>query len=468
MSELTPTEHAVLQEAAKHDLYLFSRYMFKERRGFNWLKNWHHELICNALERVESGECKRLIINIPPRYSKTELAVVNFAAWCLGKYPDAEFIHASYSATLAAKNGTAVRDLMLHEAYKSVFDVRLDSEAKAHITTDKGGAFYTVGTGGTLTGFGAGKPRKEFGGAIIIDDPHKADEATSETMRTNVIEWFQNTLESRTNSPDTPIIVIMQRLHESDLAGWLLSGGNGEEWELLKIPVLDEHDNPLWPAKHDYKALMRIKTSNSYVWNGQYMQTPKALGGNIIKGAWFRRYSIMPRMKMTIITVDTALKTKKANDYSVFLVAGLGDDGGLYVIDLIRGKWEAPQLESMANDVWNKHKSRRLNAMYVEDKASGTGLIQKIKQEHRLPIKPVQVDVDKYTRVMNVQGYIESGFIYLPSDAAWVSEFIDECEKFTSNDTHDHDDQVDALVMAIQELLASNNKFNLDKFGAVL
>ena len=465
MSHLTDAEHQAVREAAKHDLYLFARYMFRERRGFNWLQNWHHQVICDALERVERGECKRLIINIPPRYSKTELAVINWAAWCLGNHPDAEFIHASYSATLAAKNGTAVRDLMLHEAYQSVFDTQLDSEAKAHITTTQGGAFYTVGTGGTLTGFGAGKPRKEFGGAIIIDDPHKADEATSETMRTNVLDWFQNTLESRTNSPDTPIIIIMQRLHESDLAGWLLGGGNGEEWELLKIPVLDEQDAPLWPEKHSYERLMQIKRSNSYVWNGQYMQTPKAQGGNIIKGAWFKRYSVLPKLKRVIITVDTALKIKKANDYSVFLVAGLAVDGGLYILDVIRGKWEAPQLESTATDVWSKHRVRKAQAMYVEDKASGTGLIQKIRQDKKIPIKPVQVDADKYTRVMNVQGYIESGYIYLPQDAAWVSEFIDECEKFTSNDTHDHDDQVDAMVMAIQELFMGKN--TLEQFKAM-
>ena len=210
---------------------------------------------------------------------------------------------------------------------------------------------------------------------------------------------------------------------------------------------------------------MQIKRSNSYVWNGQYMQTPKAQGGNIIKGAWFKRYSVLPKLKRVIITVDTALKIKKANDYSVFLVAGLAVDGGLYILDVIRGKWEAPQLESTATDVWSKHRVRKAQAMYVEDKASGTGLIQKIRQDKKIPIKPVQVDADKYTRVMNVQGYIESGYIYLPQDAAWVSEFIDECEKFTSNDTHDHDDQVDAMVMAIQELFMGKN--TLEQFKAM-
>lgn len=467
MTALTQLEQAALEMAAPHDFYLYNRYMFMQRRGYTWRKNWHHEVICRKLEDVVTGKCKRLIINMPPRYSKTEIAVIGFASWCLGKFPDAEFIHASYSATLAAKNSGEVRSMMQHEAYARIFpDTSLSSDAKAHLVTSSSGVFYTAGTGGTLTGFGAGKARPEFGGAIIIDDPHKADEATSDTMRQNVIDWFQNTLESRTNSPDTPIIIIMQRLHESDLAGWLLGGGNGEDWELLKIPVLDENDTPLWAEKHDYERLMKIKSSNSYVWNGQYMQNPKALGGNIIKGSWFKRFDVLPRLKRVIITLDTALKAKKANDYSVFFVCGLGIDGGMYVLDVIRGKWEAPQLEQMAKDVWAKCRVHKPSGMYIEDKASGIGLIQKIKQEARIPVKPVGADIDKYTRVVNVLGYLESGYVYLPNDAAWVADFVEECEKFTANDAHDHDDQVDTLVMGINELF-TNKMSNADRMRAM-
>ena len=226
---------------AREELYEFSRWMFLERKGFRWQRARHHQIICDALMRVFRGECKRLIINIPPRYSKTELAVVNFIAWCFGKVPDCEFIHTSYSTPLSVNNSAQVRDMVQHEAYREIFpETQLATDAGHHWKTTKGGVMYATGSGGTITGFGAGKIRDTFSGAIIIDDPHKADEANSDTIRGGVIEWFKNTLESRVNSPDTPIIVIMQRLHESDLAGWLLgdrkpvgppvAGGNGEIW----------------------------------------------------------------------------------------------------------------------------------------------------------------------------------------------------------------------------------------------
>lgn len=238
-ADLSPHEKEAGRILAKEDLYYFSRYMFLARRNFPWLQSDHHQIICNALMRVYRGECKRLIINVPPRYSKTELAVVNFMAWCLGRHPDAEFIHTSYSATLAVQNASNVRELVRHEEYQQIFQevtIRSDSNAKGDWRTDKGGVVYAAGSGGTITGFGAGKVRPRFGGAIIIDDPHKPDEANSDVIRKGVLEWFQNTLESRKNSPETPIILIMQRLHEDDLSGWLLKGGNGEEWEHVCLP----------------------------------------------------------------------------------------------------------------------------------------------------------------------------------------------------------------------------------------
>ncbi len=220
-SDATMRERFVAAEMARQDMYFFSRWMFQQRRGFQWRRAPHHRLICDALMRVFRGECTRLIINIPPRYSKTELAVVMFIAWCLGKVPDAEFIHTSYSATLAANNSANVRDLVTHEAYREVFPgVALQDESRAHWSTTAGGVMYATGAQGTITGFGAGKMREGFGGAIVIDDPHKADEARSDVVRQGVIDWFVNTLESRKNDPErTPIILIMQRLHEQDLSG---------------------------------------------------------------------------------------------------------------------------------------------------------------------------------------------------------------------------------------------------------
>ena len=446
------------------DLHTFTRTMFKARKGVDFVTNWHHEALCNALERVVIGKTKRLIINIPPRYSKTELAVVNFMAWCMGNFPDSEFIHASYSARLAANNSYQTRALLASETYAEIFpSVKLmgDSKAKDEWRTNHGGIVYATGSEGTITGYGAGKLRLTFGGAIIIDDPHKASEASSDIMRQNVIDWFQTTMESRCNSPDTPIIVIMQRLHENDLAGWLLAGGNGEHWDHVCIPVRNSEGEPLWPFKHDAETLDRMEASNRYVFAGQYMQRPSPIGGGLIRGAWFGRYKIPPVIKYRKIIADTAMKTAERNDYSVFECWGYGEDGKIYLLDLLRGKWEAPELKRRALDFWNKHKPSQpatgaLRQMLVEDKASGTGLIQDLRTNAQIPIKGIERTKDKLTRVMDVVSFIESGYVMILEEAPWVSDFIAECESFTADDSHAHDDQIDPMCDAINDMLASN------------
>lgn len=458
------------RDLAKDDLYFFSRYMFKLRRGYSWIRADHHAIICDALMKVFRGECKRLIINVPPRYSKTELAVVNFAAWAMGKVPDAEFIHTSYSGTLASNNSFQARELVQYDEYRHIFPgvmIRGDSNAKNEWRTSDGGVFYATGAMGTITGYGAGKHRSGFGGAIIIDDPHKADEAKSDVKRKNVIDWFSTTLESRKNSKDTPIILIMQRLHQDDLAGWLLNGGNGETWEHIMLPALRDDGSALWPEKHDAETLKRMETSNRFVFTGQYQQRPTAQGGNIMRGEWFHLYDIPPRMKYRFIYADTAQKTAEHNDYSVFEEWGLGEDGKIYLLDMIRGKWEIPELERRAPSFWNKAKAKDsviagpLRQMKIEDNASGTGLIQRMKIDHRIPVAGILRKKDKYTRLTDVIGYIESGYVCLPKNAFFLSDFIGECEAFTADDSHPHDDQIDPMIDAINDMLAGNNAAQL-------
>lgn len=475
MRQFQPKEVRAAAELAKADFYFFARWMFMQRRGYQWLRAPHHKLICDALMRVFTGQCKRLIINIPPRYSKTEL-VLNWIAWCLGKVPDSEFILTSYAGGLAVNNAWVARELIQHEAYRDIFPgtfLRSDSTAKGEWRTTQNGIVYASGAGGTITGYGAGKHRDGFGGAIVIDDPHKPDEATSEVMRKNVIDWFQNTLESRKNDPaNTPIILIMQRVHEQDLAGWLLDGGNGETWEHIALDAICESENDpigrqigdaLWPEKHTVEMLEKMRSANSYVFSAQYQQRPSPLGGGILKGAWFKRYSIAPRMKYRKIFADTAQKTKEHNDYSVFQCWGKGEDGFAYLIDQIRGKWEAPELKRRAVEFWSKHAAMdtwqwgSLRQMGVEDKASGTGLIQELATTSAIPIHPIERDKDKLTRVMDIAGYVESGRVFVPENAPFTNDFIAECEAFTPNDTHAHDDQIDPLCDAVMDMVASGN-----------
>lgn len=438
-------------------LYEFSRYMFKARRGLDMLENWHQKAICEALERVLLGYTNRLIINVPPRSGKTELAVKNFIAWSLGTFRDSEYIHASYSKRLATANAYDVRALMQHEAYAAIFpDVRLqdDSKARDEFRTTDGGIVYASGAEGSITGYGASKMRTKFGGAIVIDDPHKAGEATSSIMRQSVIDWYQNTIQSRLNKPDAPIIVIMQRLHEEDLSGWLLNGGSGETWTHLNIPAKDGEGKSFWPAQFPAAMLDRLEASSPYVFAGQYMQNPAPLGGGIFKDEWWRFLDVPPLVKWRAIYADTAQKTKEQNDYSVMQCWGMTIDGQIVLLDMVRGKWEAPELETMARAFWQKHHQVQnagpLRAFKVEDKVSGTGLIQKLKREG-IPIVPIQRNIDKITRAMDAAPYVQSGNVIILRNLAHLVDFLSEASVFPNGA---HDDMIDAAMSAISDMSA--------------
>jgi predicted phage terminase large subunit-like protein len=448
--QLSPSEIADLRT----DILSFVRHMFKARRGVEMKEAPFHADMCAALERVVIGQSNRLIINIPPRAGKTEIAVKSFMAWCMGNWPDSEFIHASYSKELATSNTWETRAIMQHEAFAEIFgapDLRTDSNAKDHFRTEQGGVVYSTGADGTITGFGAGKMRDTFGGAIIIDDPHKAGEANSKTMRERVISWFQITMESRKNTVETPIIVIMQRLHENDLSGWLLAGGNGETWDHVCIPAIDERGISFWPDQFPVSDLERKRLANSYVFAGQYMQRPSPIGGGILKDEWWQYYSAAPQLSHRLIFADTAQKTGTQNDYSVFQCWGYTGTGQAILLDQIRGKWEAPELLVQARAFWAKHKDviGPLRAMKIEDKSSGTGLIQTLKREG-IPVIPIGRDRDKVTRAYDAAPSIEAGNVLLPRQAAWLSDFLAEASVFPNGA---HDDQLDPLFDAVAELI---------------
>jgi predicted phage terminase large subunit-like protein len=461
------------------DLLYFTRYFFKKQTGKQFLLSNHHRLLADTLHRVVRGEITRLIINIPPRYGKTELAVKAFVAWCLANNAAAKFIHLSYSDDIVLDNSAAIRDLIKSDEYQKYFPITLknDSDSKKKWYTDCQGGLYATSAGGAITGFGAGIIGRDrlgtgsdadgFGGAIIIDDPLKPDDAFSDTKRGVINRRFNNTIASRLNSDETPIIVIMQRLHVEDMTGFLTTGGSGEEWHHVCVPAISEDDKALWPDKHSIEVLRRMEKASPYTFAGQYMQRPSPLGGGMIKGVHFTRYQQAPIITHRVIYADTAQKTKERNDYSVFECWGRGQDSKIYLLDMIRGKWEAPELERRAIAFWNKHKVEdvfkwgQLRKLKVEDKASGTGLIQSIKNKGQIPVEGIQRNTDKLTRVMDVLGYIESGYVCVPEDAPFTSDFISECEAFTADDSHLHDDQVDPMIDAINDMLVENNAVSI-------
>lgn len=497
-------ESATAKRMAEKSHLFFSRMFFYHRQNIKFKINWHHEYISDTLQEVIDGTTKNLIINVSPGSSKTELVVINFMARGLALNPRARFLHLSYSDDLALLNSQTTRDMVRSDEFQELWPMAIADDSKAKkrwnvMLEDKpAGGVYATSLAGQITGFRAGHMAPGFQGAILIDDPLKPEDAFSEAKLNAANRKLLTTVKSRKANPDTPIIVIMQRIAENDPTGFIKAGNLGIDFKHIVIPaVLDEkyvatlpekyqklierdaqERFSYWPYKEPIAELLKMESGEGadqtgakisrHVFNSQYQQTPKAIGGNLIRGDWFDRHTVIPKIAYRKIYVDTAQKIKKRNDYSVFECWGpAADTGKIYLLDMIRGRWEAPELERKAIEFWNKHKAMdvekfgQLRKMMVEDKSSGTGLIQKIKLLNHIPIGEVErerANEDKLTRLMDVQAYIEQHMLSVPSDAYFTSDFISECEAFTADDTHDHDDQIDAMIDAINDLLSNKNK----------
>lgn len=501
---MTEIEKAVIGYKCEKDHLFFTRVFFKYRQNIKFLVNWHHRLIADVVEDIIQGRRKNVVINVSPGSSKTEIVVINFIARGLALNPWARFLHLSYSDDLALQNSQSARDLVTGEEYQALWhrEIADDSKSKKrwNVIHDgkRAGGVYATSLGGQITGFRAGHMAPGFQGAILIDDPLKPEDSFSETKLKQANRKLVSTVKSRKANPDTPIVVIMQRIAQKDPTDFIMAGGLGGEWTHVVIPAIidDAHVAKLdekyrahvdsserdgagrfsyWPYKERINELCKMESGEGqdqdgerlsrHVYAGQYGQNPVAIGGNIIKGIWFKRYThqTLPKIKGRKIFADTAQKTKERNDYSVFEEWGLGEDNNIYLLDLFRKKMEAPELEQKFIEFWNKAKGRdvakygQLIESMVEDKASGTGLIQKIKMMNQIPIKGIERNIDKLTRLMDVVGYIEMS-VAIPADASFTFDFVAECEAFTSDDSHAFDDQIDPMIDAINNLITSQNR----------
>ena len=446
---------------ARADLFEFARWMFFKRKGFKWKEAKHHRIVCDALMRVYRGECKRLIINIPPRYSKTEL-VNNFVAWTLGPAPDSEFILTSYAAQLASNNSWQIREMVQHDEYREIFpdvELRPDSAAKHEWRTTRGGIVYATGAGGTITGYGAGKHREGFGGAIIIDDPHKADEARSDVIRQSVVEWFQNTLESRKNDPEnTPIILIMQRLHEADLAGWLIDGKNGEKWDLVCLPAIGEDGTALWPEKHSIERLRTMQQAAPYTFSGQYMQKPAPPEGNIFKPGKIQIVDAIPAETRFVRGWDFAASIEqpgKDPDWTVGGKLGVTPSGRWIIADIERFRGGPEDVEeSLKNTADRDGGEVRVRIPQDPGQAGKSQAANFTKKLAGYAVTSKPVSGDKITRAEPFAAQVNVGNVMMLR-APWNDALVSELRVFPNGL---HDDQVDALSDAFDEL-------NINNFG---
>ncbi len=467
----------------------FTRWHFFEREGMAFIEGPHHQLIGETLDKVLSGKITRLLITLPPGYTKTELAVVNFIAKGFQVNPASRFIHATFSDDLARENSDKIRDLVNLPDYQEgqQVSIRADSNAKDRWKTVEGGGMLAKAAGGPITGFRAGRMEKDrFTGALVVDDPLKPDDAFSPAKRKTVNNRATNTFRSRLAHDGVPIVVIMQRLHTEDFAGHLLTGGTGEVWDHLDLPiVIDqavdypkewthgrpiEHelpDGPLWPFKHDDDEIEVLK-ADAYTYNSQYAQRPASVEGALFDMEGFRYYSELPPIDYYTMYADTAQKTKERNDFSVIELWAKAKTGGIYLVDMVRGKWEAPKLEQTTRAFWAKHVDKNVRGLKVEDKSSGTGLIQSLKTarpgQTPIPVQAVPRSTDKYSRGMDAAPWIASGWVHLPKDAPFLATFKAELQIFDGLGTG-FDDQVDPMMDAIGDMLGSST-YDLHALGS--
>lgn len=440
---MTPEEIA----ECMYDFYTFTQKMFVARKGVEMRLNFHQKLICDALEKVVLGKTKRLIINIPPRSGKTEISVLNFVAWATGLFPDSEWIHVSYSKRLASNNTYGIREIMRNETYREIFphvDIKSDSDAKDEFRTNYGGIIYATGSDGSITGRGAGGMSGRFQGGIIIDDPHKPGEANSELVRSGVLNWFQETLESRKNNPDSPIIVIMQRLHEEDLAGWLINGGNGEEWETLVIPAINEDGTSFWERQFPIEMLDRLERTNPYVFAGQYLQLPAPKDGGTFKPAEIKIIDALPHGIKWIRGWDLASTVKKTSDYTSSTKLGI-KDGVTYIAEVHRFKGTPDEVE---NTITQKANLDGMDTSISLPQDPGqAGVYQKNALSRALSgytFEFTPESGDKQTRASPFASQVNVGNVkMLRGD--WNDEFIKEMQMFPNGK---HDDMIDSTSRA--------------------
>lgn len=451
-----------------------------------------HVKKANALTQLMLGQLPtpNLMILEPPRVGKTDLTIKAFIPWSMSFFKDSENIITSYGAELSDANSVYIRNTLASDWYRSIrksdFGATVEMRGVSgggrqdYFKTKEGGYVKSVGVGSGITGWGAGKLREAWGGAIFIDDPLKAQEAIkSPVVRQACIDWYHGTLESRRNrkeNPMTPIVLDMQRLDVDDLAGHLLKTER-DRWTVVQIPAIDEQGESIWPARISLEELEHIKEADPQTFWSQYMQEPSMGTRSIFKDYWWgfyrNRLQVEKRLTLKYITADTAFEEKVSADWSVFQCWGIEGTSAMFLIDQIRGQWAFPDLLEQAEQFWKKHNTPQkgitpATEFWIENKASGISLVQSLRKWTKVPARPWEpkdkTAKDKVGRAKQCTMPLSTKRIFLlcldmikkdgiwkpvfGKEFAWVEKFMNEHSAFTDDNSHLNDDQVDAHTEA--------------------
>jgi predicted phage terminase large subunit-like protein len=444
---MTP-RRAAAELLRRHDaqcsLIAFTEYTFPRYRAAS-----HHRLIAEQLERLLTGGVDRLMLLVPPRHGKSELASRRFPAFYLGHHPDRHFLSISATADLAADFGRDVRNLISGAEYGSLFETGLaaDSHAKGKWHTDAGGVYYSVGIGGAVLGRGAH--------VMLIDDPFASmEEALSEATRKKVWDWYTGTAYNRL-MPGGAIVVISHRMHEDDLAGRLLAqqAAGGDRWEVVELPAIDDRGMALWPEAYPIAALERIRLNTQpRFWSALYQQRPTPDTGDYFKADWLKPYDKVPvRETLTVYGASDYAVTDDGGDYTVHVVVGMDPQSRLYVLDLWREQTSSEKWIEAFCDLVLRWRPLDWAEEQGQIKASVGPFLSRRQHERKAYVnrEPFPTRGDKAVRAQSIRGRMALEGLYVPIHAPWYPAFRAELLNFPAGK---HDDVVDALGLVGQLL----------------
>ena len=460
----------VLSASLENFIKFFHWYLYRDE----FIVMGFHREIIRKIEDIAFGRNKKknLAINISPRVGKS--SIVKYAcAWSYMINPKSNNLYTSYSDDLANDFSKDIREIVESEPFVRFtgLSFKKGKTGADYWVTSAGGGFRAAPLGGGLTGYGFSVSGDEFGGFGIIDDPNKPSLVKSQTELQNTIDLYVNAFKSRANNrAKSPIIMIMQRVAIDDLTGYVLEN-EAEDWDLIKVPALNEETGEsIWEDKLPAEELWKMKKQSPFVYYSQYQQEPIVIGGSVIKTEWFRFYPVSENYdyQYTFVTSDTAMKKGEGNDFTVFSFWGKTFDNKLHLIDLIRGKWDAGELKQQVILTWEKWKGFKCPpyGMYIEDKSSGIGVLQELRQKFPIPLIPVTrarykndngvvIKADKLSRAMTCVPYIANGWVYLPNNEKddISSLLLSECAAFNMELSQKHDDMcfVDMTMIATRK-----------------